>query len=572
MSVRYIQINNPWFLEQDNAGRPAAGYLVYTLQAGSVSTLLTTYSNKELTAPNTNPIVLNYKGEANIYTTSQLKLVYCAPSGDLTSPIWTEDYVGVVSSEDLRASATPTTVNNVYRVSVSPAPVSLTDRLELIMTPDVDSLSTLVLLPGRESTTVFTGTGANDGIFTGPYVGNTAGSVFTVQIDSVSAGGDTFRWKKDGGGWVTHVAILGNNATQQLMEGIAITFSANLGHTLWDQWTVQVMTPVKLNVNDLGSPSNKIVYKNVAGTLKALAAGDIKAGIPATMVYSAIQDCWILNNPSTATAISVFGGGGDGGGGGVVIIPCTRKELYTTYQMVTADGGNVMSCNGSFTIYLPTAPQGANTIFYIKRKTAGTILIDARGYLIYGYGSNVGKTIFTLGQNIEAVQLQSNSIDWEIIGMVVGPPIPGTNSWTTPGTYYWMCPIGTFFIDIIGLGGGGGGVGGYGQPGFDGQPSYFLEPPSGYKLVANAGLGGSGLCDTDYTCAYPTGNGGYGWQFGPGPWGNPGQSGATASVTTVPVNPGTLYTVVVGAGGDGGGYGSGVNGSPGGPGYININY
>jgi hypothetical protein len=58
------------------------------------------------------------------------------------------------------------------------------------MTPNADNKATLVPPSPGVSPTVFTGTGINDGIFSGPYVGSTPGSVFTVQIDSVAVGVD----------------------------------------------------------------------------------------------------------------------------------------------------------------------------------------------------------------------------------------------------------------------------------------------------------------------------------------------------------------------------------------------
>jgi hypothetical protein len=180
----YIRITNPWFLEQDSDGRPAVGYRVYTLVAGTVSTLVETYSDRELTVPNTNPVVLNAYGEARIFTDIDLKLVYTSPTGDLTSPIWTEDYVAeqqsVVSDKEYGLYAG----TNNYTVDIVPAYTSIPDGFSLVMMPDKTNLGTLVIQPGHTVPTVFTGTGINDGVFSGAYIGTVAGAIFAVTIDS----------------------------------------------------------------------------------------------------------------------------------------------------------------------------------------------------------------------------------------------------------------------------------------------------------------------------------------------------------------------------------------------------
>jgi hypothetical protein len=88
------------------------------------------------------------------------------------------DYIGEQQSIFLSGSSEPGTVDNNYVVNVTPAPEALSDNLMLVFTPDADNLDTIV-------SQSFTGTGPNDGVYTGPYVGSTAGSVFTSQIDGV---------------------------------------------------------------------------------------------------------------------------------------------------------------------------------------------------------------------------------------------------------------------------------------------------------------------------------------------------------------------------------------------------
>lgn len=76
-----------------NNGRPAVGYLLFTYAAGT-GNKLATYQNQGGT-PNTNPIVLDFRGEANVWLDPELTYKFVlAPKGDTdppTNPIWTVD-------------------------------------------------------------------------------------------------------------------------------------------------------------------------------------------------------------------------------------------------------------------------------------------------------------------------------------------------------------------------------------------------------------------------------------------------------------------------------------------------
>jgi len=80
----------------------------------------------------------------------------------------------------------------------------------------------------------FKGAGLND-LSWGSAATNAASAYYEVVIDAEGAP-DTFKWRKDGGGWTSGVAITG--AAQALDEGQTITFAATTGHTLNDQWMI----------------------------------------------------------------------------------------------------------------------------------------------------------------------------------------------------------------------------------------------------------------------------------------------------------------------------------------------
>jgi len=79
----------------DNAGRPLNGGLLFTYVAGT-TTKLATYQNQAGT-PNTNPIVLDFRGEANVWLDQTLTYKFVlAPEGDTdppTRPIWSVDNI-----------------------------------------------------------------------------------------------------------------------------------------------------------------------------------------------------------------------------------------------------------------------------------------------------------------------------------------------------------------------------------------------------------------------------------------------------------------------------------------------
>jgi hypothetical protein len=80
----------------DNAGRPAAAYKLFTYEAGT-NTKLATYQGPGTGSPNSNPIPLNFRGEADIWVPPNVAYKYVfSPPDDTdppTAPIWTVDNI-----------------------------------------------------------------------------------------------------------------------------------------------------------------------------------------------------------------------------------------------------------------------------------------------------------------------------------------------------------------------------------------------------------------------------------------------------------------------------------------------
>lgn len=545
MSIQAIRILNPWFLELDTRGRPAAGYRVYTLQAGSTSTLIDTYVDKDLLVKNTNPIVLNSRGECTIFTEQpSVKLVYTTPDGDLGSPIWTQDYVIGSEQFDLwnTGSASGTT-NNVYVVTTSPVYTSIPDGFSLVMIPDVNNLDTLILR-------AFTGVGINDAFFKGPYSGSTP-STFQVEIDGTGTP-DTFRWRKDSGSWISGVAITGS--WQNLQEGVAVKFGASIGHTANDLWTQTVRPPAYLDFCSLG---NKIIYKSADGALQPLDGDDIIAGIPAHMDYSTSENCWILLNPTTP----VFSD---------QIQTRERKEIASTYTVdVEDDWGKELSCKGTFTVTLPPCTNAANRFYYIVNAGTGIITVEVDGGtdLIILPGFTSGVTDFELLQSgWTSVQLVTNGVDWHILAAV--GELHGIETFTSSGT--WTRPANVQFVNVmcVGGGGGGGGVssssgnGGSGGGGGEFTHRFHIDVSADATVSVTRGSGGNGSTGGDGGSGGASSFGSYLSANG----GGGGKNGASSPTTGGTGGYGNAANKTYAVHGDNGGNGNGSSTVDGGSG------
>lgn len=89
----------------DSNGQPAVKYQLFVYGAGT-TTKAVTYKDSGGVAQNTNPIVLNYRGEADVWLDPTLTYKYVfAPPNDIdppSNPIWTvDDVAGPLTFEDL---------------------------------------------------------------------------------------------------------------------------------------------------------------------------------------------------------------------------------------------------------------------------------------------------------------------------------------------------------------------------------------------------------------------------------------------------------------------------------------
>ena len=95
---------------QNSAGAPLVGGKLYTYDAGT-SNPRATYQDAAGTTPNTNPVILDARGEATIFWSGSYKVVL-KDASDVT--IWTVDNVSGVSSAELASTAGAGLVGFLY--------------------------------------------------------------------------------------------------------------------------------------------------------------------------------------------------------------------------------------------------------------------------------------------------------------------------------------------------------------------------------------------------------------------------------------------------------------------------
>jgi hypothetical protein len=454
----------------------AAGYKVYAYTAGT-STAAATYSDRSLSVANTWPIVLDSAGEAIIYVGSPTKLILTTATGDPSSPIWTMDYIGEQTDNYLIGTTTAGTTNNNYVVTVTPAITSLSDGSLVIWTPDKDNTDSV-------GSTVFTGTGPNDCVFSGPYVGTTSGSTFQIQIDAVTSP-NTFKWRKDAEAWVTGVAITGDDQT--LKEGVSVNFAVITGHVLNDLWVLSVNAPTRMNLNSLG---NLLIYKNFGGSLQTLNGSDLKDGVPALTVYSSEQTAWILINTADPLYAS--------------LVPNRiRVTTANDYTLSSDDHGNEICFTNTSgkTLTLPAAAEFSDKFVYITAAGSAGVTIDADGTeKIYGKRYPAGNgAYYLIGSQFDVVQLGCNGVDWHIL--TESPAKVTVQRFVYTGsaqTYTKPLDLVAALVRVYGGGGGGSlydGVGPVYQAGGGGggfSEKYILNASIGATETVTIGAGGAG--------------------------------------------------------------------------------
>lgn len=143
----------------NNAGAPLAGGKLYTYDAGT-STPRPTYQDAAGTIPNTNPVIMDARGEALIFWSGAYKAVL-KDASDVT--IWTVDNIasgdsGVVALTALLAGSTGSTLIGNTPVGGGTTVVTVADALGY----QGNKISVLRYIPRSEWAAIFAGTSTYD--------------------------------------------------------------------------------------------------------------------------------------------------------------------------------------------------------------------------------------------------------------------------------------------------------------------------------------------------------------------------------------------------------------------------
>jgi len=400
----------------DAAGVPLAGGFLYTYEAGT-TTPQATYTDSTSATANSNPIVLDSRGEANIWLASA-NYKFKLTDADGTE-IWTVDNIAAPST-----ALSPVFTSNVAISTDSPGPA-------LLITQSGAGPIIRAVDPADPANVLFTV--INDG-----SVGIGTGS----PAQALDVAGGAIQISTSGG---TARTVMSADATDSI-------FSVNDDRN----FTVKTNSTTRLTVNSTAATSTvPVVLPGVpttslqAATKSYVDTAQTTAAPPgAIMAYAAstAPTGWLLCDGSAVSrttyatlfaAISTVWGTGDGST--TFNVPDLRGQFLRGYDSRVPGSGAVDT-----TIFTGTSTSGNTTISNIP--TSVTAQLYA-GMPITGAGisasttiASVGSTSITLSANATAstVTLTGNTSTGAAVpncitslssttGLYVGQPVTGTN-------------------------------------------------------------------------------------------------------------------------------------------------
>ncbi len=190
---------------------------------------------------------------------------------------------------------------------------------------------------------VFTGVGLNDATSGGTYTG-IVDAAYTIIIDSSAASPDTFKWKKNSGSFTTGVSMTAGAHT--LSDGVTITFAAQDGHTLNDQWVITAISYTAapdgvLHHFEGSSTKNYVVIEGDLAQITGatIAKTDIAAFTSGVLTHglSAGNFAWFTNATDNLKYTTIAGN---------ITVPTStppnaRSRIYYHKSRLVAEGGGV---------------------------------------------------------------------------------------------------------------------------------------------------------------------------------------------------------------------------------------
>eukprot|EP01047_Picozoa_sp_COSAG01_P027168 COSAG01_NODE_1783_length_9239_cov_12.422101_1_plen_2917_part_10 len=228
----------------------------------------------------------------------------------------------------------------------------------------------------------------------GVYTGHTS-SHFMLEVDSVLASGDTFKWMKDGVTMESRVAIIAG-VPLDLMEGVTATFTTSVGHKLGDQWLFAVRSINAIAASGMNGSSFFAVGQNgvVQASGKAqiekqivLPTGDLR--LRERSGIQAVTDLKVRTDLRLSGSILYNGTGLSVSRGlilaaGNVLIGSAGANIaggLTTSSTVTINQGNISVQQGNLSIASRFNIQG--------RMNTGSMTVTCKGAAILRDGLTV---------------------------------------------------------------------------------------------------------------------------------------------------------------------------------------
>ena len=319
----------------------------------------------------------------------------------------------------------------------------------------------------------------------------------------------------------------------------------------------------------------------LTGTINQAGSGSVIVGgltLGQTYTFTVAAYNWFGLGPSSSATNSIL----------VATVPNPPTAVTANFSSLTVVtltfSAPIFNGGSSITKYVATSSPG-NITGTLSQAGSGTITVSGLSVnTLYTFTVTATNSIGTSN-----VSTASNAVQMSA----------GSQSYTTPGTYTWVAPVGVTSVSVVAVGGGGtgggapqcgGGAGGGGGLGYKNNIS--VTPGNSYTVVVGCagfsynlstfGAGGSGTrsyfinaCTVAGLAGYGGGNGGGGGYVGDG-GGNGGKGrgynatryepgGGGAGGYTGPGGWGANSSCIVnGCGGCGGGGGGGSNGQGGG--------
>lgn len=403
---------SPKFRGEDNNGNPLTGGKLFTYQAGT-TTKQATYTDSGGLTPNTNPVILNTRGEADVWMVpGQAYKFTLSPSTDgdpPTNPIWTVDQLfgsGSLSS---------ITFQNGLTASVNPCVSTC--------------IATLAQIPNN------TVLGNVSGSTNYPVPINTAQLTALCNVFSTALSGCV----PAGGAYPSNNVLLTNGTwgpCAQFTTALAGCVAASGGgHTnlLWaDGWGAAPTVPVIGTCNLLGGNAGAYTCVTVGSGLQLLAnvlsaTGSSGAG------FQMFTGSGTFTIPATAIKVRLVGGGGgavtglcpnepiSGGEGADAIVRFTGLTVGQTLTVTTGAGGASVN-DGSCTSV--TASAGGNTTISSGTGTITTGTAGGGGGAgsVSGGGADGIVTNITLQNGFSLLARYGNGGNRNLDGTMSGQP------------------------------------------------------------------------------------------------------------------------------------------------------